>query len=57
MRIGLLTSSYPTSPRGRQRGRVRRDLALELVVLGHVVHVVTPQKPNPIQVEPSSAVM
>jgi glycosyltransferase involved in cell wall biosynthesis len=54
VRIGLLTSSYPTSPRETvNAGVFARDLALELAALSHAIHVITPLKPVPIHVDPS----
>ncbi|MCL4487653.1 MAG: glycosyltransferase [Chloroflexi bacterium] len=45
MRIGIVTSSYPTSPSDTvNAGVFVRDLAKELVGLGHEVHVMTPSK-------------
>jgi len=45
MRIGVITSSYPISPVDTvTAGVFVRDVALELVALGHEVHVITPRK-------------
>ena len=45
MRIGVITSSYPISPLDTvTAGVFVRDLARELVALGHDVHVITPHK-------------
>jgi glycosyltransferase involved in cell wall biosynthesis len=49
MRIGLVTSSYPTSPDDTTNAGVFvRELALELASRGHEVHVITPRKPEPV---------
>ena len=45
MHIGIITSSYPTSPVDTvTAGVFVRDIALELVTLGHEIHVITPRK-------------
>lgn len=45
MRIGVVTSSYPLSPDDTvTAGVFVRDVAREMVNLGHTVHVITPHK-------------
>ncbi len=49
MRIGVVTSSYPTSLVDTvTAGVFVRDLARELIALGHEVHVITPRKHGPV---------
>lgn len=49
MRIGVVTSSFPMAPQDTTNAGVFvRDLATELMVLGHEVHVITPQKYGPV---------
>lgn len=53
MRLGIVTSSYPTSPADSvNAGVFVRDLAWELAARGCQVHVITPQKPEPISPDP-----
>lgn len=45
MRIGVASSSYPTSPDDTvTAGVFVRDVAHEMVALGHEVHIITPRK-------------